>query len=266
MRKLLEIMLIFILSSCSMAQDEELADVDLSSRTPEVSVKSQPDISLNKIRASYASSAHASEFSCEECHPGEGEVVFKELISTDKQSGRVATISSPQQLCAQCHPGQAASSAPAGVDVRAHAGFECLSCHDPHGSEASCTNSSCHADIHRTMSVQVEKPKAHPTSGDASSYMCGGTACHEAVKLALSSPVYHQPVHRAVPCYVCHDKSGSPVTLDNHKSWVTINTMEQGVGETPGIFISHAIVRDVDCSRCHYVANPWKLIEILPID
>ncbi|MBE3118298.1 MAG: hypothetical protein IMZ50_06020 [Candidatus Atribacteria bacterium] len=79
-----------------------------------------------------------------------------------------------------------------------------------------------------------------------------------------NAPIYHQPVHRNVPCYVCHDATGMAVGKADDQTWFTIRQTDDGDNDNDQMFVSHYIGLEVDCGKCHYVDNPWGLEEISP--
>jgi hypothetical protein len=119
-------------------------------------------------------------------------------------------------------------------------------------------------DVANTIFAQVEQPALHPTTGDTNAHMCEGSGCHDLAKQVASAPVYHQPVHVEVPCYVCHDGTGLAVTKSADQAWITVSEAgESGEGALQPV-VSHWLVPDVDCSKCHYSGNPWELREDPP--
>lgn len=187
-----------------------------------------------------------------------------ELTWTDESSGQVETIPKPMQLCVKCHEEQVEHTTQGGANLLAHSDFECTGCHNPHTLQASCTQSLCHFDIQTTLNAQTKQPENHTTTGDQNSFMCGGSACHDLAKQVALAPIYHQPVHRNVPCYVCHDVSGLPITLTEDQSWITTGNFEQTTSSASEQVVSHSIGSDVICARCHSYDNAWNLIEVPP--
>ena len=60
-------------------------------------------------------------------------------------------------------------------------------------------------------------------------------------------------------CMACHDASGAevgPHPADDNDQWVTLLTEEGRRGPTTSAIISHSIVYEVSCDRCHYADNP----------
>lgn len=205
----------------------------------------------------FSTSIHSQEFSCKKCHAAG----THELAWQEPAAGNVQTLPSAQELCLKCHADlDSTRLASAGT---AHPDFTCLSCHNAHSSQASCTQSACHLEVRTVQNAEIEKPASHPTEAGADSYMCGGSACHDLAKQARNAPVYHQPTHKQVPCSVCHDSSGMTPIRQEDGFWVTINAPSQE-STSPEPVASHSIGRKVACQKCHAFNNPWKLVEILP--
>jgi hypothetical protein len=250
---------VLLLCACTQGTSNEPVATDL----PLPTLNAELELLLSNINASYSAGLHASEFSCEKCHSSEEGAMATQMVWTDESSGQVEIISSPSQLCTKCHADEAKSSGSQDAVQLAHSDFECTNCHDAHNLEASCTDSTCHADIQSIISAQVEKPSFHTGLGDPDSYMCGGTVCHDLAKQVANMPVYHQPLHRNVPCHVCHDVSGMMVIMEDEQSWMTVIDSGQGTGAELLPQISHTIGFQVQCEKCHYVGNAWSLNEIL---
>lgn len=134
-----------------------------------------------------------------------------------------AEVASPTELCLKCHAPVDIPNHGSVTVSGAHAGFECIQCHSTHSTAASCDAAGCH--------------------GDA------------------AIPV-HDTYHQAVTCAACHDGSGMEVGQDEEMGfWLTFQPSATGADGDHFAFTSHQLVREVDCSRCHFSGNPWGLLE-----
>lgn len=251
----------FVFLLCSCATGASVAPT--ATVTPFPTISPEHELMLVNIKSLLTTSPH-SEFSCDKCHKRKGEIVEKQLVWTDESSGQVEDIASPNILCTNCHADQEKINEIQTTTQQAHSEFECTDCHNAHSVQASCTESPCHTDIQNIISAQVEKPSFHTGLGDPESYMCGGSACHDLAKQVANSPLYHQPIHRGVPCFVCHDISGMMVIRGDDQSWMTVLNQGQNDGSEPLPQVSHTIGLEVQCNKCHYADNAWYLDEIPP--
>ncbi len=65
-----------------------------------------------------------------------------------------------------------------------------------------------------------------------------------------------------VTCMACHDASGAdvgPHPDEDNDLWVTTLTEAGRAGLTTSAIVSHSIVYEVSCDRCHYAENVWEL-------
>ncbi len=160
--------------------------------------------------------------SCDVCHQVKNNVVDPRVKwLVSLAASEYQDISTSSLLCQKCHQ----------VDVKAphkpvavagsHADMTCTQCHDAHSTVATCSNAECHKDI-----------------------------------LVSSSIPGHDARHQVVACAACHDGSNLKVAPDpkNKDIWNTLSA--DGVA-----FTSHNLVREALCERCHFPANPWKLLE-----
>jgi len=63
-------------------------------------------------------------------------------------------------------------------------------------------------------------------------------------------------------CMACHDASGldvGPPPDDPDGKWVTQLTTMGRAGPSTDVVLSHSIVFEVACDRCHFEENPWEL-------
>lgn len=231
---------------------------------PLPTVNPEQELLLSSISASFSAGLHASEFSCEKCHTTKEGAVAKQLAWTDGSTGQMEVISSPNKLCGKCHADQVIRSGSLDTTQLAHIDFECTNCHNAHNLQASCTESTCHTSIRYFFSLRIEMPANHTGKGDPNSPMCGGSTCHDLARQVANTPIYHHPIHRNVPCYVCHDVSGMVVIMDGEQSWITVLDPGQDNGAKLLPQISHTIGLQVQCEKCHYTDNVWTLNEIFP--
>lgn len=266
MKKSLLFFLILTLSACSIQTSEQLVTDEIPTETQMVVIDPTQNQILNSIRVSFSGGAHAGILLCEQCHSTRGGVVSGDLTWTDENSGRVENVSSSTQVCGKCHADQMKFKSTNTDHQLAHMNFDCTSCHDPHNLQASCAQSTCHIDIESTIHAKTQQPLNHTITGDPNSITCGASTCHALVEEVAKAPIYHQPVHGGVPCYVCHDSSGLTVTQTDDQSWITIQESGQSTGSINIPVISHRIGFEVDCSKCHSSNNAWNLIPFPPND
>lgn len=215
---------------------------------------------------------------CEICHPVTGGAVQASVSWLNTSTGYRENVADNSALCAHCHKDTDTLRHARNLGTSAHISFVCTDCHDPHSTQASCTEAACHADEpvplptplpehvdqkdthqckechpsvdERHMNVLEEPPTAcfdchgHLFGGGSSSLMQEG----------------HSDAHTGVACVACHDATGlevGPVADGSH--WITFRITEL-LGRTSNEpYQSHNLQRDVDCSRCHYANNPWDL-------
>jgi hypothetical protein len=141
-----------------------------------------------------------------------------------------------------------------------HNNLNCVDCHDPHNTVASCTNSICHANILQNNPGPPSTPVGgHPNVG---SPFCGGpTSCHPAATAAASKPQsIHGWQHNTVTCAACHDADHLAVEpVAGGGPWVTWQKSILSGNSITKPYFSHSIQVNVDCFRCHFNNNPWNL-------
>lgn len=259
---------VILLSACTQTPQ---AAVDVSSLVPSLPVTQAmatptDDPILEGIWFSLSNGPHATKFSCEDCHAG-AETTGVALSWLNPVSGQRETVSTATELCAKCHPNQVAENPSPDLVLGVHEDFGCTNCHNTHNTRATCTGTGCHADVASILYAQIVTPANHPTSGDTNTHMCEGEACHNLVKQVLAEPIYHQPVHNEIPCYVCHDKTIMDVSRNSDGTWMTVIHTGQGSGAELQPVVSHVIGQEVLCEKCHFIGNPWQLTEsVLPTD
>jgi len=181
---------------------------------------------------------------CETCHIMEdgiaGESAWLNPIKMEYES--VATTT---ELCEKCHVTTTGNAFGSGVDHKitlggsAHLNYGgflgdeapptyCVDCHDPHTTEPlGCVD--CHQE-------DIEQPEHAFGAFDK--------------------------MRDTVTCMACHDASGAdvgPSPAEDSDLWVTTMTEIGRSGPTTSAIISHSIVHEVSCDRCHYVDNEWEL-------
>jgi hypothetical protein len=181
---------------------------------------------------------------CETCH-----------VMTDGYAGETAwlnpikmeyeSVASTTELCEKCHVETTGNAFGSGVTHRidflgsAHLNYGgflgeeapptyCTDCHDPHTAEPlQCAD--CHAEA-------IETPE-HAFGAYAS-------------------------MRDTVTCMACHDASGAdvgPHPSDESGLWVTTMTEMGRGGPSTSAIISHSIVYEVSCDRCHFEGNAYDL-------
>jgi hypothetical protein len=95
--------------------------------------------------------------------------------------------------------------------------------------------------------------------------------CHKYLMAEYAQVRYqtaHSNLHTGVTCLACHDGSALEVgPLPNEKQWITFRTTSLLGRDTIAPYQSHNVQMEVECTRCHYPENPWRLttdIEELP--
>ncbi len=166
---------------------------------------------------------------CEVCHRVENGAVIEGIAWRDPATGQYQAIASATDLCERCHTDTETLRHKRDLGQAAHRGFTCVSCHNPHSTQASCTAAGCH-----------QRPGA-----------------------SLTPPPGRDPAHATVGCVACHDASGMLVgRVKETGLWTTWRTTELLGRKTTSPALSHSMQRQVDCSRCHFAGNGWGLSEI----
>ena len=165
---------------------------------------------------------------CKICHElnkdksVQSEYAWLEIAPIDEY----ADVDTPSELCQKCHT-QNAYPGHFQIQVAGtHLDYECTQCHNAHSTTASCGSTDCHPD---TNMVDAKVPG-------------------------------HDPDHQEVACAVCHDGSG--LNVGPHQAtnaWSTFVLRAEDQELVP--FVSHEIILEVYCDRCHFVDNLWGLSE-----
>ncbi len=133
-------------------------------------------------------------------------------------------VASTTELCNKCH---IVEGIPAHVTIAvegSHAGMLRTECHDAHDTQATCSTSDCHED---------------------------------ALSAASTTPG-HDEDHKDVHCVACH-AAGELTVGPVEGEWTTLVVGEPGGEEENIPFISHNVVLEAPCERCHFNDNPWGL-------
>ena len=176
---------------------------------------------------------------CDVCHKVDGGVVSSQIAIWNNGMGKYDAVATTTQLCEKCH-----TDSLGGTRHKVHLGGGahsnqigqttkrpelCTDCHDPHSLKADCA--TCHA-----KALKPDKP----ISG-------------------------HDAAHANVKCVACHDASGMKVRpVEGKNYWTTGNVSVRATTETFTPLTSHDFKKAVDCVRCHYDNNPWKLKSLAP--
>ena len=196
---------------------------------------------------------------CEVCHEANGTGFAASVSWWDSETRQNLPIVNGTELCEKCHLDSDEFHYKVNLDDSVHAGFDCIACHNPHSTLASCSNSGCHEQIRPESSL----PPSTPTGGvhPNNSSFCGGANCHPAAtQVALSNTSIHGSTHASVSCIACHDASGARVAPSPELGvWMPLQLQEKDGAQISVPFRSHDIRRDVQCSRCHFEGNEWEL-------
>ena len=262
MKKLHLLIVIVFLAGCSQTIDRQLILTETSIPPTATMVDPTEDLIISGIRISFSKGPHAGAVMCEQCHSSSGGTITGGLIWKDENTGQVETVSRSTEICVNCHVEQNSHDQIDPSIPLAHKDFTCTDCHETHNLQANC--SICHSDVEEIIKARIAKPGNHNPNGDISSYMCGGSTCHELNKEVTDIPVYHQPIHRPVPCVVCHDVSGLPATMNDDQTWITTGNISLTNPSKNDAEVSHLIGKGVDCLKCHFSDNPWDLPDLTP--
>jgi hypothetical protein len=180
---------------------------------------------------------------CENCHVLENDIVT-EVAWLDPLDMEYEEVKTTNEICEKCHATTTGSSFGSAVDHKITVGGSahldssglpisgekppqyCTDCHDPHSTE----------------------PKA-----------C--IDCHEIDEKEHAKGKY-AAMKDTVTCMACHDASGAevgPHPDEDIDFWTTQLTEQGRSGPTTEAIVSHSIVYEVECTRCHFEDNPWEL-------
>ncbi|MBI5880363.1 MAG: hypothetical protein HZB53_22150 [Chloroflexi bacterium] len=160
---------------------------------------------------------------CEVCHRVTNGVASGTPTWLDTRTGYHETVASSTDLCAKCHTDTATIRHARDIGTQAHRTFACTDCHDAHSTVANCTASGCHDAMPGTIRG-------------------------------------HDSAHAKVNCVACHDAAKMEVgPAAEGGAWATFRTTELLGRKTRAAYQSHNVQKAVDCARCHFAGNPWKL-------
>jgi hypothetical protein len=240
------VLILLFLSGCG---PSAIGETPVLSPSPKIDETPTPALSFEdqKIWDLWQRSMHGrkkSNVPCDTCH----------LVEIVGQSYKVGTAS--KDLCIQCHS-EVIEMKEQATDV--HSQLDCIFCHDPHALTGSCSNSVCHPDVASDLDILagIAVPPGHESTGTQS---CAGGSCHiVATQVAFDGRITHiSPQHSFLSCAACHDALNLDVgPLENNIHWDT--WLPAAHGEEAKPFASHVFQREVQCARCHFKDNPWKL-------
>lgn len=169
---------------------------------------------------------------CYVCHEGDANDVDPEIAWLEMPLlESYAEVGSASELCLKCHGSE---NIPGHIFPQlggAHADYQCVQCHDAHGTTASCDSEACHADV-------VDSAAAIPG---------------------------HDDDHQSVLCWACHDASGLDVGPDQDLGYWTTMVPGTDISQAGVIaIVSHDLMKEANCERCHFADNPWNLsVEVI---
>jgi hypothetical protein len=181
--------------------------------------------------------------SCNQCHVVDENGIAGENAWLNPISMEYQEVATTTELCEKCHVTTTGNSFGSAVDHQitlggsAHLNYGgflgdvpppqyCSDCHDPHTTEPlACT------DCHDVLASET----------------------HAVANIMLNT----------VSCMACHDAEGydvgpHPSDPDN-ELWTTQETTMGRGGPSTSAVVSHSIVYEVSCTRCHFEENAWGL-------
>lgn len=190
-----------------------------------VSCKFETDATVRIAKSNpLVSQADWKNIGCEVCHRMENGTVNAALAWYNQATKQYEPVVNATALCEKCHTDTDVLRHRRDLGKSAHTNFQCAQCHDAHTTKASCTASQCHA--------------------------------------KLSQVPGHDQAHATVSCVACHDAAALSVGPDaKTKIWTTWRTTEVIGRKTTATYVSHNLQKSVECARCHFAGNPWKLPE-----
>jgi len=186
--------------------------------------------------------------SCDTCHVvDKNGIASEEIAWLNPVKMEYIDVSTPTELCEKCHVTTTGNSFGSAVDHKitlggsAHLNYGgflgeepppqyCSDCHDPHDLKPK------------------ECEECHDVA-NLDTHMKGKNAFHD-----------------DVTCMACHDANGYDVGPHPDESmggiWVTQETTMGRGGPSTAFKLSHSIVYEVACDRCHFENNTWELREL----
>ncbi len=158
---------------------------------------------------------------CPVCHEPVGDSYRITPMFWNQARGEYEPVESSDELCAHCHEGQH------GFQVieemagdRAHRGWECLDCHDPHGDQITCED------------------------------------CHDPLE-GLGAEVHAD--HGDVHCSGCHDRGGLNLWRErNPESRFYGQVITIRFAHTLTAWPSHNLQTEVACGTCHHAKDETR--------
>lgn len=190
-------------------------------------------------KAPLIAEADWKKIDCAVCHPDGAGPKIAIWNNGTKAYDAVATVN---ELCEKCHVdslagtkhgirlGGGAHSNQVGTTTKRPS--ECTDCHTLHSMQADCK--TCHA---KSFAADTKTPG-------------------------------HDAAHAKVTCTACHDASGAkaaPVAAQDNMWLTQFTSVSAASGRvSTSAEYSHYFAKGVDCTRCHYNDNPWKLRSLVP--
>jgi hypothetical protein len=199
------------------------------------------------------------DISCNVCHEITGDVVSPSIAWWNQETGNYEVLTHSTELCNKCHIDTQLMKHLVDLDDSAHSRFECLDCHNPHSTVATCSNSGCHVDVFKPGLEAISTPVGNHTQvGDAD---CGGPGCHiSATEVAVANVTVHGAAHSLVVCIACHAAGTVQVgRYDENGAWGIFQSVQVDGNLLTFPSSSHTITKQVDCTRCHFDGNSWSL-------
>lgn len=165
---------------------------------------------------------------CEVCHRVRDDVLFPAIAWFNPSTNYYETLNTSQELCGKCHTDTDTLRYKIDLGTEIHAGYDCIECHQPHSTSASCQADGCH--------MEIEFVEANRNGNK------------------------HTKAHSLINCTACHDASNLEVDIDGDGgNWTTFRTVEVLGRTQTSPFTSHNLTIEVNCKRCHYPENLWNL-------
>jgi hypothetical protein len=168
----------------------------------------------------------SSAVGCPVCHPGGPEEEGGEVGWLPAGGGEGnEPVDEADELCGHCHLADGVDDHLSIVVSGAHAGYDCVDCHEPHSGAASCTDSGCH----QPFSMECEPIQSHDRP------------------------------HLAVSCSGCHAAGEVEIAWDaGREKWHSHRPLEVDGGQVLVPFTAHELSLEVKCERCHTPGDlPW---------
>lgn len=160
------------------------------------------------------------DIGCPVCHEPVGDSFRITPSYWNQELGAYEPVEEIDELCAHCHEGQHGFEVIEEMDVdRAHQGWHCIDCHDPHGDNIQCI------DCHDTTTGPAAEEHAN---------------------------------HTQVHCSGCHDRGGLGLWQEHDPdSHFYTMFITRRFAHTLTSWPSHNLQTEVDCRRCHHAGNDY---------